>query len=116
MVSDDEAVRSIGKVREVFGWDQGQALECLGSPYLTEIGVDQEVYHFAVNTLMGKTGISHPDVSEWKGCEISVEIQVLRWFRCGPLPPAQSCMSSWREWRIPGWRRRGKDVYPSGKL
>lgn len=54
VVSDDEAVRSIGKVREVFGWDQGQALECLGSPYLTEIGVDQEVYHFAVNTLMEK--------------------------------------------------------------
>lgn len=54
VVSDDEAVRSIGKVREIFGWDQTQALEALGSAYLVEIGVDQETQHFSVSTLMEK--------------------------------------------------------------
>ncbi len=54
VVSDDEAVRSIGKVREIFGWDQPQAMEALGTAYLVEIGTDQETQHFSVATLMEK--------------------------------------------------------------
>lgn len=53
-VSDDEAVRSIGKVREIFGLDQAQAMEALGTAYLVQIGSDQETQYFPVSTLMEK--------------------------------------------------------------
>lgn len=54
VVPDDEAVRSIGKIREIFGWEQAQALEALGTSYLVQIGVDQETQYFSVPTLMEK--------------------------------------------------------------
>lgn len=53
-VSDEEVVRSMGKVREIFGWKEAQAKECLGDAYLIQIGVDQETHYFAVDTLMEK--------------------------------------------------------------
>lgn len=54
VVPDEEVLRSIGKIKEIFGWEQGQAMECLGTAYLVEIDVDQETHHFAVDTLMEK--------------------------------------------------------------
>lgn len=54
VVSDDEVMRSIGKVREIFGWDENQAKECLGTAYLVQIGVDRETDYFAIETLMEK--------------------------------------------------------------
>lgn len=52
-VTDDEIQRSIGKVREIFGWEKKYVDESLeGQCYLVEINTKGEIDHFATNTLM----------------------------------------------------------------
>lgn len=52
-VTDDEVRRTIGKVREIFGWEKKYVDECLeGQSYLVQINTKGEVDHFYIDTLM----------------------------------------------------------------
>mgnify|MGYP001623759011 FL=1 len=52
-VTDDEIQRTIGKVREIYGWEKKYVDESLqGQSYLVQINTKGEVDYFSVDTLM----------------------------------------------------------------